>query len=119
MRVANSQWAAEPRQLQRNVLSARTLVNAIKTESYVPIVNVGESVCELAAGQFMGHAVPVTVTDTQTEHKRAASIAAVADEIVPGHVTCLMDTLSSSLTADQRRVVAAFVREHADVFSKI
>ncbi len=125
LNVSPTEWAMEPKQLKKTVLSARTLVNAVKTTSVVPVVNVGEKPCQFECGQFIGNAQPVevietgghtvTVADVPEEPKRSGAATHCR---VPEHVVCLLDTLPTDLDAEERSAVETFVCDNADVFSK-
>jgi len=126
LHIPKTEWATDARQLKKNVLAARTLINPVGTKSAIRVVNVGDRACELSAGQFVGNAMPVEVTDgrseatTTSEHSQQVPSSSVTNRnnSVPEHVVCLLDNLPSDMSDSDKEEVKSFVCANADVFSK-
>jgi len=121
LRVPKTEWATDARPLQKDVIAARTLLPSVKLQSAIRVINMGNKSYELKAGQFVGNAVPVEVTETSVENdvgSRCTVTSADATMGIPEHVTCLLESLPSDLSSAEREAVASFIRVNADVFSK-
>jgi len=141
LHAPKTEWATDVRQLKKNVLAARTLVDAAKTTSAVRVINMGNRACELSVGQFVATARPVEIagefpesnadveetapkiSGNGTEFSANRNLRNGAEYIprndsVPEHVTCLLESLPAELSEEQREAVKEFVCANADVFSK-